>query len=149
MQLSFHSILSSDQEVDFFTDIILETGLPGDLDHSTLASLETVPEEVLTEEEEAAIEEQCEIEMAYDEENLRFEYYVVILDDTNDTAEEEYGTWEECKSFVATYQRLMFGHSFTARFFKNGDDNEYASVQFIPTSSDPTGYLTLTMPRRY
>ena len=30
MQLSFHSILASNQEVDFFTDILLETDLPGE-----------------------------------------------------------------------------------------------------------------------
>ena len=130
MQLSFHSILASAQEVDFFTDIILETGLPGDLDHSTLASLETVPEEVLTEEEEAAIEEQCEIEMAYDEDNLQFEFYVVILDRTNGVAEEEYGTWEECKTFVDSYSRIFLGHCFTARFFRNGSDNVYAETIF-------------------
>jgi hypothetical protein len=144
MQLSFHSILASAQEVDFFTDIILDTGLAGDLEHDTLASLETVPEEVLTEEEEAAIEEQCEIELAIDDEKLRAEYCVVILDDTNDTAEEDYGTLEECKSFVDCYKRLMFGHSFTARFFAYGNDNELASVQFIPTDANPTGYITIT-----
>lgn len=149
MELSFHSLLSSTQEVDFFTDIILETGLPGDLDHSTLATLETVPEEVLLEEEETAIEEQSEIEMAYDEDNLQFEFYVVILDRTNGVAEEEYGTWEDCKTFVDSYSRIFLGHSFTARFFKNGDDNEYACVKFYPTPSDPTGYVTLTMPRKY
>ena len=64
MNLSFHSLLASAQEVNFFTDIILETGLPGDLDHSTLATLETVPEEVLLEEELAAIEEWFELELA-------------------------------------------------------------------------------------
>ena len=144
MQLSFHSILASAQEVDFFTDIILDTGLAGDLEHDTLASLETVPEEVLTEEEEAAIEEQCEIELAIDDEKLRSEYCVVILDDTNGTAEEDYGTLEECKKFVNVYQRLMFGHSFTARFFAYGNDNELASVQFIPTDANPTGYITIT-----
>jgi len=149
MQLSFHSLLASAQEVDFFTDIILETGLPGDLEHSTLASLETVPEEVLTAEEEAAIEEQCEIEMAYDEENLQFEYSVVITDHTNNTVEQDWGTWEDCKRFVEIYQRLMFGHRFDARFFHVLDDNEYASVQFFPTPSDPTGYTTLITPRRY
>ena len=151
MQLSFHSLLASTQEVDFFTDVLLDTGLSGDLepDTSFVTELESIPPTIIEAEEEAAIEEQFDIEMALDEENLQFEYYVVILDDTNDTAEEECGTWEECKEFVEIYQRLMFGHSFTARFFKNGDDNEYASVQFIPTPSDPTGYLTLTMPRRY
>jgi hypothetical protein len=142
MQLSFYSILASAQEADFFTDIILETGLAGDLEHSTVATLETVPEEILTEEEEAAIEEQCEIEMALDLENL--EFCVVVLDDTNNTAEEWYGSLEECKTFVDRYSKMVFGHSFTARFFEYGNDNEYASVEFFPTDANPTGYITIT-----
>jgi len=151
MQLSFHSLLASAQEVDFFTDIILDTGLSGDLepDTSFVTGLESIPPAIIEAEKEAAIEEQWEIEMAYDEESLQFEYSVVILNHTNDTVEEEWGTWEDCTKFVVRYQRLMFGHRFDARFFHAGDDNEYASVQFNPTPSDPTGYLTLTMPRRY
>lgn len=151
MQLSFHSLLASAQEVDFFTDIILDTGLAGDLepDTSFVTELESIPPAIIEEEEEAAIEEQLDIEMAHDEENLKFEYTVVVIDHTNDTAEQEWGTWEDCKKFVARYQRLMFGHRFDARFFHAGDDNEYAAVLFFPTPSDPTGYLTLTMPRRY
>jgi hypothetical protein len=147
--LCFHSILASNQEVEFFTDILLDTDLAGEVmsNNPLVTELESIPQEELLAEEESAIEEQCEIEMAYDEENLKFEYCVVILDYTNDTAEEECGTWEECKSFVATYQRLMFGHSFTARFFQNGNDNEYACVQFIPTDTNPTGYITITHPR--
>ena len=141
MQLSFHSLLASAQEVDFFTDILLETDLPCDVDHSTLAMLETVPEEILLEEEEAAIEEQCEIEMAIE---LDYEYCVVILDDTNGTAEEAFGTLEECKSFVYKYSHLVNGNSFIARFFECGNDNEFASVQFFPTDANPTGYITLT-----
>lgn len=149
MKISFHSILASDQEVDFFTDILLETGLPGDLEHSTLALLETVPEEVLLEEEEAALEEQIEIELSLDEEFLKHEYHVVILDDTTGGAEEECGTWEECKTFVDNYSQLFFGHHFHARFFVAGNDNVYAEVIFIPTNSNPTGYITLTSPRRW
>ena len=144
MELSFHSLLSSTQEVDFFTDIILETGLPGDLDHSTLAALESVPEEVLLEEEETAIEEQCEIEMAYDEENLKFEYYVVILDDTTISAEEYCGTLEECKAYVDAYAKHTYSTRFTARFFQNGSDNEIATVEFFATNANPTGFITMT-----
>jgi hypothetical protein len=151
MQLSFHSLLASAQEVDFFTDVLLDTGLSGDLepDTSFVTELESIPPTIIEAEEESAIEEQIDIEMALDEENLKFEYSVVVLNHTNDTAEEEWGTWEDCTKFVVRYQRLMFGHRFDARFFHVGDDNEYASVQFNPTPSDPTGYLTLTMPRRY
>ena len=151
MQLSFHSLLASAQEVDFFTDIILDTGLAGEIepDTSFVTELESIPPTIIEEEEEAAIEEQFDIDMAHDEENLKFEYSVVVLNHTNDTVEEEWGTWEDCTKFVVRYQRLMFGHRFDARFFHAGDDNEYASVQFHPTPSDPTGYLTLTMPRRY
>ena len=141
MQLSFHSILSSDKEVDFFTDIILETGLPGDLDHSTLAMLETVPEEVLLEEENTAIEEQCEIEVAIE---AQYECYVIILDHTNGGAEESFGTLKECISFVQKYSRLVDGHSFIARFFDYGNDNELAYVEYFPTDTNPTGYNTIT-----
>jgi len=147
MQLSFHSILASNQEVDFFTDILLETDLPGELDHSTLATLESVPEEVLQEEEAAAIEEQFVIEMAYDEEYLKSEYSVVITDHTNNVAEVQFGTWEECKAFVDSYSKLFFGHRFDARFFSYYNDNEVAAVQFFPTKSNPTGYITLIKPR--
>jgi len=149
MQLSFHSLLASAQEVDFFTDIILETGLPGDLEHSTLALLETVPEEVLLSEEEAALEEQIDIELSLDEDFLKSEYYVVILDDTTGGAEEASGSWEDCKAFVDHYSELCFGHHFHARFFVAGNDNVYAEVIFIPTDSNPTGYITLTSPRRW
>lgn len=149
--LCFYSLLASNQEVDFFTENLLDTGVAGELDHDTLATLETVPEEVLLREEETAVEEQCEIEMAYNEENLKFEYSVVVLNHTNNTTEEEWGTWENCTKFVVTYQRLMFGHRFDALFFHalSNDNNIYAQVNFHPTPSDPTGYLTLTMPRRY
>ena len=66
MQLSFHSLLASAQEVDFFTDILLETDLPCELDHSTLATLESIPEIALVEEEQSALEEQLTIEIALD-----------------------------------------------------------------------------------
>jgi len=151
MQLSFHSILASAQEVDFFTDIILDTGLAGEIepDTSFVKELESIPPAIIEEEEEAAIEEQWEIEMAHDEESLQFEYSVVITDHTNDTAEQDWGTLEDCKKFVEIYTRLMFGHRFDARFFHVNDDNEFASVQFFPTPSDPTGYVTLTNLRSY
>lgn len=64
--LSFYSLLSSLQEVDFFTDTIVETGIAPELDHSILASLETVPEETLLDEEAEALAEQWEIEMSID-----------------------------------------------------------------------------------
>ena len=72
MQLSFHSLLASAQEVDFFTDISLDTGLAGeiDLDTSFVTELESIPPTIIEEEEEAAIEEQFDIDMAHDEENL-------------------------------------------------------------------------------
>jgi len=141
MQLSFHSLLASAQEVDFFTDILLETDLPCDLDHSTLATLETIPEEVLLEEENTAIEEQCEIEVAIE---AQYECYVIILDETNGGAEESFGTLRDCISFVKKYSYLVDGHSFIARFFDYGNDNELAFIKYIPTDIDPTGYITIT-----
>ena len=148
MQLSFHSLLASEKEVDFFTEVILDTGLAGDLEHSTLATLETIPEEVLLEEEETARELQLDIDAAYDADNLRYEYYVVISDDLLESQEEVWGgenffcgTWEECTAFVTTYRKR--GHRFDAHFYKNGDDRVLASVQFFKSG------LTLTTPRRY
>jgi len=66
MQLSFHSLLASAQEVDFFTDIILDTGLSGDLepDTSFVTELESIPQAALLEEELAATEEWFELELA-------------------------------------------------------------------------------------
>ena len=66
MQLSFHSLLASAQEVDFFTDIILDTGLSGeiDLDTSLVTELESIPPIAILEEELAATEEWFEFELA-------------------------------------------------------------------------------------
>lgn len=66
MQLSFHSLLASAQEVDFFTDIILDTGLAGDIepDTSFVTELESIPQAALLEEELAATEEWFELELA-------------------------------------------------------------------------------------
>ena len=146
MQLSFHSLLASAQEVDFFTDIILDTGLAGDLepDTSFVTELESIPPAIIEEEEEAAIEEQLDIEMALDEENLNFEYYVVILDDTTISAEEYCGTLEECKAYVDAYVNHTYSTRFTARFFHNGSNNEIATVEFFATNANPTGFITMT-----
>ena len=66
MQLSFHSVLASAQEVDFFTDIILDTGLAGEIEPSTsfVTELESIPQAALLEEELAATEEWFELELA-------------------------------------------------------------------------------------
>jgi hypothetical protein len=148
MQLSFYSLLASAQEVDFFTDILLETDIPCELDHNTLATLESIPEEVLLEEEETAIEEQIDIEMALYEEYLKHQYCVVITDDFHLITKYHHGTWEECTSFVQAHADLKLNIEFAARFFEHGNDNEYACVKFIPTDTNPTGYITLTRPRR-
>jgi hypothetical protein len=62
--LCFHSILSSNQEVDFFTDMLLDTGMAGELEHSLLAELEVIPEQAIFDEQAEAIAEQWDIEIA-------------------------------------------------------------------------------------
>jgi hypothetical protein len=62
--ICFHSILSSNQEVEFFTDMLLDTGIAGELDHSTLAELEDIPEEALLDEQAEALAEQFDIDSA-------------------------------------------------------------------------------------
>ena len=66
--ICFHSILSSNQEVEFFTDMLLDTGIAGELDHNTLAELEDIPEEALLDEQAEALAEQFDIETAQDPE---------------------------------------------------------------------------------
>jgi hypothetical protein len=70
--ICFHSILSSNQEVEFFTNILLDTGIAGELDHNVLAELETIPQEALLDEEAEALAEQWDIETAQDPEWLEF-----------------------------------------------------------------------------
>jgi hypothetical protein len=72
MQLSFHSLLASAQEVDFFTDVLLDTGLSGDLepDTSLVTELESIPQAALLEEELAATEEWFELELAIELEQM-------------------------------------------------------------------------------
>jgi hypothetical protein len=68
--LCFHSILASNQEVDFFTDILLDTGIAGELEHSLLAELEVIPEQAIFDEQAEAIVEQWDIEIAIEVEEI-------------------------------------------------------------------------------
>ena len=70
--ICFHSILASNQEVEFFTEVLLETGIAGELDHSLLAELEVIPAEAILDEEAEALAEQFDIETAQDPEWLEY-----------------------------------------------------------------------------
>lgn len=72
--LCFYSLLASNQEVDFFTENLLDTGVAGELDHDTLATLENIPQEAVLDLEAEALAEQWDIETTQDPE------YVEILE---------------------------------------------------------------------
>jgi len=65
-KLSFHSLLASNQEVDFFTDILFDTDLAGEVmsDNPLVTELESIPQEAVLDEEAEAIVEQWDIEVA-------------------------------------------------------------------------------------
>jgi hypothetical protein len=64
--LCFYSLLASNQEVDFFTDILFDTDLAGEVmsDNSLVTELESIPQEAVLDEEAEAIVEQWDIEVA-------------------------------------------------------------------------------------
>lgn len=70
--ICFHSILASNQEVEFFTEVLLETGIAGELNHNMLAELEVIPAEAILDEEAEALAEQMDIDTAQDPEWLEF-----------------------------------------------------------------------------
>ena len=63
--LCFYSLLASNQEVDFFTDILFDTDLAGEvmLDNSLVTELESIPQEAILDEEAEALAEQFDIEI--------------------------------------------------------------------------------------
>lgn len=66
--LCFYSLLASNQEVDFFTENLLDTGIAGELDHDILAILESIPQEAVLDLEAEALAEQWDIETTQDPE---------------------------------------------------------------------------------
>ena len=64
--LCFYSLLASNQEVDFFTDILFDTDLSGEVisDNPLVTELESIPQEAVFDEEAEAIVEQWDIEVA-------------------------------------------------------------------------------------
>ena len=137
--LSFYSLLSSLQEVDFFTDIIVETGIAPELDHSLIAELESIPDYVIEEQNYEAEYTQDEIDFAIE---VKEEYTVIMNDHTDFTAWQFFGTLEECKEYLMEYSKASYGHRFDARFFAPNQDNVFAEVHYYPKGDDE--FITLT-----
>jgi hypothetical protein len=72
--LCFYSLLASNQEVDFFTDILFDTDLAGEVmsDNPLITELESIPQEAILDEEAEALAEQFDIETAQDPEWLEY-----------------------------------------------------------------------------